>query len=254
MRHVAAHPLERAFPRGPHMEILSAFLPALILGLLAGLAPGPYTTMVVATGLERGFRAALPLAMAPFLTDLAPLLLSTLLLTNLSSRVVNAMGWVGGIAVVLIGIRLLATHWRPLGGRAGAPVGPGSGARATIRFWHVVATTVLSPAPWLFWLGLASPLFLRHWASDWRLGLLFLTVLFLTNIGSASALAWAASKGRRVLAPYWRQRLLRALAIALVLAGGYLILQASRGNLGLSNSEILDSIMEATEIEPGGGL
>lgn len=235
------------------MEILSAFLPALILGLLAGLAPGPYTTMVVATGLERGFKAALPLAMAPFLTDLAPLLLSTLLLTTLSPRVVTAMGWVGGFVVVLVGIRLLATHWRPLGGSAEAPPGTRAGAAATVRFWHVVAATVLSPAPWLFWLGLASPLFLRHWAVDWSLGLLFLVVLFATNIGSASALAWAASHGRRVLAPYWRRRLLRGLGVALVLAGGYLILQASRGNLGLSNPGFIDSIMEATEIGPGGG-
>lgn len=246
------------------MEILSAFLPALILGLLAGLAPGPYTTMVVATGLERGFRAALPLAMAPFLTDLAPLLLSTLLLTSLSPRVVTAMGWVGGIVVVLVGLRLLATHWRPLGrsgelgeGASGGSTGeasgePGFGGPATVRFWHVVAATILSPAPWLFWIGLASPLLLRHWTVDWKLGLLFLCVLFATNIGSASALAWAASKGRRVLAPYWRQKLLRALGIALVLAGGTLILQAARGNLGLSNTELIDSIMEATEIGPGG--
>mgnify|MGYP001078011875 CR=1 FL=1 len=235
------------------MEILSAVLPALILGLLAGLAPGPYTTMVVATGLERGFRAALPLAMAPFLTDLAPLLLSTLLLTSLSPRVVTAMGWVGGIVVVFVGIRLLAEHGRPFG-RGGEPRADNRpGAPATVRFWHVVAATVLSPAPWLFWLGLASPLVLRHWNVDWRLGVLFLTVLFATNIGSASALAWAASKGRRVLAPYWRWRVLRVLGVALVLAGGYLILQASRGNLGLSNPEFIDSIMEATGIGPGGG-
>lgn len=232
------------------MEVLSAVLPALILGLLAGLAPGPYTTMVVATGLERGFRAALPLAMAPLLTDLAPLLLSTLLLTTLSPGVVTAMGWVGGVVVVLLGIRLLAAHWRPLkSGRTPAR----AGAPATVRFWHVVLATVLSPAPWLFWLGLASPLFLRHWNVDWRLGVLYLVVLFVTNIGSASGLAWAASKGRRVLAPYWRHRLLRALGVALVLAGAYLILQASRGNLGLSDSELLDTLMDATELDPGGG-
>ena len=226
------------------MDLLSAILPALVLGLAAGMAPGPYTTMVVATGLERGFRAALPLAMAPFLTDLAPLLLSSLLLTSLSPQVVRILGWVGGTVVVLIGLRLVTRHW-PRGdprdaGREGSP--------ATVRFWHVVAGTVLSPAPWLFWLGLGSPLFLRQWSMDWRLGMLFLAVLFLTNIGSASALAWAASHGRRVMAPYWRTRMLRALGVALMAAGGYLVVQASRGNLGLGQPELLDTILDATRV------
>lgn len=232
------------------MEILSAALQALILGLLAGLAPGPYTTMVVATGLERGFRAALPLALAPLLTDLAPLVLSTLLLTSLSPRVVTILGWLGGIVVVGVGLRLLAAHWRSPGGAPNTRAGTTAEAPATVRFWHVVTATVLSPAPWLFWLGLASPLFLRHWGVDWRLGVLFLATLFATNIGSASALAWAASRGRRVLAPYWRQRLLRALGVALVLAGGTLILQAARGKLGQARSELMDSILDAAEVAP----
>jgi len=227
------------------MDLLSAFLPALVLGLLAGVAPGPYTTMVVATGLERGFRAALPLAMAPLLTDLAPLLLSSLILTSLSPDLVTAMGWAGGLIVVAIGLRLLTRHWPQADApaRRGGEKGP-----ATVRFWHVVAGTVLSPAPWLFWLGLASPLFLRQWGNDWRLGLFFLVVLFVTNIGSASALAWAASHGRRVMAPYWRGRMLRFLGIALILAGGYLIVQAAQGNLGLARPELLDAILDATEV------
>lgn len=224
------------------MDLLSAVLPALILGLAAGMAPGPYTTMVVATGLERGFRAALPLAMAPFVTDLAPLLLTSLLLTSLPPRTVGIMGWVGGIVVVAIGLRLVTRHWSRADPRTSKDGGP-----ATVRFWHVVAGTVLSPAPWIFWLGLGTPLFLRQWSKDWRLGLLFLVVLFVTNIASAAGLAWAASHGRRVMAPYWRTRMLRALGAALIAAGGLLIFQASQGNLGVGQPELLDAILDVTE-------
>ncbi|HSM06245.1 MAG TPA: LysE family transporter [Longimicrobiales bacterium] len=224
------------------MDLLSAVLPALILGLAAGMAPGPYTTMVVATGLERGFRAALPLAMAPFVTDLAPLLLTSLLLTSLSPRTVGIMGWVGGIVVVAIGLRLVTRHWSRADPRT-----PKDGGPATVRFWHVVAGTVLSPAPWIFWLGLGTPLFLRQWGKDWRLGLLFLVVLFVTNIASAAGLAWAASHGRHVMAPYWRTRMLRALGAALIGAGGFLIFQASQGNLGVDQPELLDAILDVTE-------
>jgi threonine/homoserine/homoserine lactone efflux protein len=78
--------------------------------------------------------------------------------------------------------------------------------------------------------------------------MLFLAVLFLTNIGSASALAWAASHGRRVMAPYWRTRMLRALGVALVAAGGYLVVQAARGTLGRGQPELLDTILDATRV------
>ncbi len=40
----------------------TTILTALVLGTLAGLAPGPYTTMVAGTALEKGFKAGFILA------------------------------------------------------------------------------------------------------------------------------------------------------------------------------------------------
>lgn len=205
--------------------MIGAVLPAFVLGLFAGMAPGPYTTMVVATALERGFRSALPLAMAPFITDVLPMVVTTWILTSLDPGVVTVMGWLGGGVIVALGVRLLMRH----GGRAGE-VG-GSAAAPTIRFWHVVSSTLVSPAPWLFWLGVASPFLVRQWALDWRYGAAFVAVLFATNVGSASGLAWLASHGARVLAPYWRSRVLRLMGAALIVAGVFIIWQAARGDL-----------------------
>lgn len=203
--------------------LLEAVAIAGVLGLFAGMAPGPYTTMVVATALERGFRAAVPLAFAPLLTDLVPLAATAWLLASLSDTAVAVMSVVGGLVVTAIGIRLLVRYGPP------APEEGGPRSAPTIRFWHVVSSTLLSPAPWLFWLGVASPLLLRRWAVDWRLGTAFAVTLFAVNIGSATSLAWAASHGRRVLAPYWRHRLLRVMAAALLLAGLFLVWQGLAG-------------------------
>lgn len=202
----------------------AALLAGLILGLMAGLAPGPYTTMVAATGLERGFRAAVPLAMAPLLTDVVPLIATVLLLTSLSPQAITWMGLIGGAVLVLIGLRL-STRYR---GRAESPSGD-LHAPATVRFADVVAGTLFSPAPWLFWIGIGTPIFVRHWRADWREGAAFLLVLFAANIGSASALAWAAAHGRRVLAPFWRQRMLRFMGVGLILAGIFLVWQGVTG-------------------------
>lgn len=219
------------------MALTSTVLIALVLGLFAGMAPGPYTTMVAATGLERGFRAAFPLALAPLLTDILPLLATVYLLTSLTPQAVAVLGFVGGAVVAAIGVRLLMRY-------RGSVQLEAAGAPPTIRFWHVVTGTLFSPAPWLFWLGVASPILIRRWDQDWRLGVVFLVVLFGTNMGSASALAYAASHGRRVLAPYWRQRILRFMGIGLVLAGGFLVLQAATGERMQIDAEAVEDFFD----------
>ncbi len=202
----------------------TAVLTAFILGVFAGMAPGPYTTMVAATGFERGFRAAIPLAAAPLFTDLVPLIVTSLILTQLSATALSAIGVVGGAAVIGIGGLLLWKH------RPGYTPPEVHGAPPTVRLWHVVVSTSLSPAPWLFWLSIASPLFLRAWTQDRVYGAAFLVVLFATNIGSALSLAWLASHGGRVLDPLWRKVVLLVAGVALLFAGGWILLQAVQGD------------------------
>jgi len=202
----------------------TAVVTAFILGVFAGMAPGPYTTMVVATGFERGFRAAVPLAAAPLFTDLVPLVVTSLILTQLSATVLSTIGILGGTAVIGIGVLLLWKH------RPGYTPPEPHGAPSTVRLWHVVVSTTLSPAPWLFWLSIASPLFLRAWTQDRLYGAAFLVVLFATNIGSALSLAWVASHGGRVLDPLWRKIVLLGAGVALLFAGGWILVQAIQGD------------------------
>ncbi|MDX1748413.1 MAG: hypothetical protein R3324_20955, partial [Halobacteriales archaeon] len=89
---------------------------AVILGCFAGLAPGPYTTMVAATAVERGFRAALRLAFTPLVTDSPPLVLTSLLLERLDPAALAGIGVVGGAIVIAIGVRFLKPQLGQLGG------------------------------------------------------------------------------------------------------------------------------------------
>lgn len=202
----------------------TTLLSALLLGLGAGMAPGPYTTMVAATGFERGFRAAIPLAAAPLFTDLVPLIVTSLILTQLSAGALSFIGFLGGTMVVGVGVLLLWKH------RPGHAPPEMHGAPPTVRLWHVVVSTSLSPAPWLFWLSIASPFFLRAWTHDRLEGAVFLIVLFATNIGSALSLAWVASHGGRVLDPLWRKVVLLGAGVALLFAGGWLLTLAVQGD------------------------
>lgn len=205
--------------------MVTTVLTAMILGLFAGLAPGPYTTMVVGTALERGFRPAARLALAPLVTDVLPLVVTALVLERLSFTALTVLGVMGGILIAMIGVRFLSRHSSPLQDeaelRAGGP---------SARFGHVVLSSLLSPAPWLFWLVVGSPLLLSAWERSPAQGVLYVVLLFGTNIGSATTLAWGASHGSRLIRPRRRRHVLRAVGGLLVAAGAFLVWQSLEGD------------------------
>lgn len=224
--------------------MVTTIVTAFILGLFAGLAPGPYTTMVVGTGLERGFRPAARLALAPLVTDILPLAVTALVLDRLSWTALTALGILGGVVVGVIGIRFLTRQAEPLEEELHSEA-------QSARFSHVVLSCLLSPAPWLFWLVVGSPLMLQAWERGPEQGVVYVVVLFATNIGSASGLAWAASHGYRLLQPRWRRYLLRAVGVALLAAGAFLVWQSLSGDFQrlIDHQEALRTVVEESAQE-----
>jgi threonine/homoserine/homoserine lactone efflux protein len=206
--------------------VAATILIALILGTFAGLAPGPYTTMVAGTALEQGFTPAARLALAPLVADLPPLVVTALILKRLSGGALMALGIIGGLMILYIGSRFLL-RWR-----AGElPLDPDHpDVPRSARFWHVAVATAVSPVPWIFWLVVGSPLMLRSWSHSAAEGLLFIAIVFVTNIVTAIGLAWTASHGRKLLSARWQRRVLGGVGGVLVFAGVVLIYQAATGD------------------------
>ena len=163
----------------------TTILTAVVLGTFAGLAPGPYTTMVAGTALEKGFKAGFLLALTPLITDVVPMVLSALVLDRLSGLALTLLGLIGGAVIILVGVRFLRGHSKVQASlsKSGEPL-----RRQSATPSHVIASTLLNPAPWLFWLIIASPLLLRSWNRSPKEGVVFVALLFLTNICSALSL------------------------------------------------------------------
>jgi len=229
--------------------LTATILTAVVLGTFAGLAPGPYTTMVAGTALEKGFKAGFLLALTPLITDVVPMVASALILDRLSPLALTLLGISGGALVFFVGSRFLRGHAGPAAPLAdsGAEEGHGpSDRRQSAHPLHVVGSTLLNPAPWLFWLIIASPLLLRSWNRSPGEGVLFVVLLFFTNIGTATSLAWIASHSRKLLSPQWQRRSLRAVGVILMLAGSFLCWQATVGNFqGLIDQQ--EAIRSAVE-------
>jgi hypothetical protein len=188
------------------------------------------------------------------------------------------LGITGGAIVFVVGIRFLREHSKkePLvkteepdsatspdaGGapssaedaqnlEAAAEAGEGRSADSRTRrqsalAGHVIASTLLNPSPWLFWLIIASPLLLRAWNRSPGEGVLFVGLIFFTNISTASSLAWIASHSRRFLNADWQRRSLKFVGVTLILAGSFLCWQATVGNFQnlIEQQEVIRSVVE----------
>ncbi len=229
--------------------MLGTLLTAVVCGIFAGLAPGPYTTMVAASALERGFKAGARLAMVPLFSDLPPLLICALVLDRLNPSAFTFVGVFGGVVLIAIGLRFYRRHSSP------DPHLIPDHAPPSAPFFQVVMSTILSPAPWLFWFVVAGPLMIRAANRSWHDAILYVVVLFVTNIGSATALAWLVSHSRSMVSPLWQRRTLSVVGVGLVAAGGFLLWQGFAGNFDdlIARQDALRGAVEhqADELELG---
>lgn len=191
------------------------------LGLAAGLAPGPLLGLVVTGALQRGLGAGLRIAAAPLLTDAPIIALTLLLLSSLPARAVAVLAVAGGAYVVLLGVTTVR--------QAGTP-DPPAGRRTDLIRGALV--NLLSPHPWLFWLGAGGPLLLTAWRRTPSRGLAFLVGFYALLVGSKAVIAAVTAASRHRLGTPARRRLVVLAGVLLVLLGAALVLRYAGGLLG----------------------
>ena len=194
---------------------------ALTLGLAAGVSPGPLLTLVVSATLERGFGAGLRVASAPLVTDLPIILACLLVLRSVPEAFLAGVTLLGGAFVTYLGVDTLRRSFQP------QKLGAGAGTAAR-DLWRGVVVNLLSPHPWLFWLGVGTPLALRLWAASPALSLGWIALFYSGLVGSKIALAWIVARGRGRLDQRWYHGLLAGCGAMLVALGGLLLFQGGR--------------------------
>lgn len=202
--------------------MLTTIVVAVVLGAFAGAAPGPYTTMVVGTSLQRGFREGVKLALVPLATDIIPLLLTVFILDALNWTALTLLGITGGTLIGMVGVRFIRHN--------GPPAMQGDEPFQAASFGHAALSTFLSPSPWLFWLVVAGPMTVRALERSTAEAAVFVGILFAMNIGVAAFVAWLVSTSRKVIRPSVRYRVLQLAGVALIGAGVFLVWQAMEGN------------------------
>ncbi len=156
-----------------------------VLGLGAGLAPGPLLALVVAASLERGFAAGARIGAAPLITDAPIVALSALVLSGLPEEVLAGLSFAGAAFVLY----LAADALRERPEDAEAPT-----AARDLR--RGAAVNALSPHPWLFWITVGGPLLVDAADRDPLLAAGFLVAFYALLIGTKVVIAALVAAGR----------------------------------------------------------
>jgi threonine/homoserine/homoserine lactone efflux protein len=202
---------------------MNGLLLGISLGFGAGIAPGPLLALVMTTTLQRGLLAGVRVALSPLLTDAPIILLCVLVLRSLPPGFHDLISFIGGFFVIYLGIDgLREARHATLEIDAAAD----SGARDLLRGALVNA---LSPHPWLFWLGVGAPQLVDAWKQSPTNAFAFLLGFFVLLIGCKIGIASGLAFGRRWLTLPLYRGLLTIGGLALLVAGGFLLLGAVRG-------------------------
>jgi threonine/homoserine/homoserine lactone efflux protein len=202
---------------------MTELLAGLSLGLGAGISPGPLLTLVVTTTLERGFAAGSRVAVAPLLTDAPIIALTVAVVSSVPDTALRGLGITGGVVVAGMGLWTIVMARRPIAETE--HVAP------SVDLWRGVVVNVLSPHPWIFWIGVGAPLLVSSWRDAPERGIAFLVGFYFLLVGSKLVIAWLVARAGRRLGSVARTRLLVAGGLLLVAGGAVLLWEAATGSL-----------------------
>ncbi len=173
------------------MLMIHFFTIGMVLGLSAGLAPGPLLTLVVSETIQHDIRAGIKVALAPLVTDLPIIVLTVFILSRLSgfNSILGMISLVGGVVVMGMGIGGMRTKGVAIQIEESRP-------RSLLKGALVNA---LSPHPYLFWLSVGAPTMAKANEVHIFAAALYVIGFYLFLIGSKIVLAVLVGKSKSIL-------------------------------------------------------
>ncbi len=191
------------------VHLFDALSKGTVLGLAAGFSPGPLTVLVISETLSYGLRAGVRVSLAPVLTDLPIIALAVLLLGRLSAypAAFGVVALLGGAFLLRLGIGSL--RYREAAVQVGQPA-----ARSLLRG---VTANFLNPNPYVFWIGVGTPILLSALDRSWLHASTFMAAFLFCIVGSKMLLARLVNGSRAFLSSGVYIWIMRTLGLMLII-------------------------------------
>lgn len=163
----------------------------IMLGLSAGLSPGPLLTLVISETLQHGVGSGIKVAAAPVVTDV-PIILLTLFIVSRLSGSQYALGIIslaGGVFILITGYQSICTK----------AVEVSMANKQPKSLLKGVVANFLNPHPYLFWIGVGAPTMSKALTKGVMPPCAFMAGFYLALVGSKIMLALAVGRSRTFL-------------------------------------------------------
>ncbi len=181
----------------------------IVLGLAAGLAPGPLLALVIGETLSKGTAAGIRVAMAPLISDLPIVLGTYFLLRQLpeNSALLGGISLAGALFLLIMAYGYLHAERR-------LPDTPALKSGALIKG---VTANLLNPHPYLFWLTAGGILLQKSLTLAPLAPVVFLLGFYLCLVGSKILLAFVLGRRKKPAAPEALRLISKAIGVLLLL-------------------------------------
>jgi len=174
-----------------------------VLGVSAGISPGPLLAVVIAQTLRHHYGEGMRVAAAPLLTDLPIIAVALLIFVMLPNPefVLGIVSLLGAGFLLYVGVtslRQISLSDEPI-------------RELPRSYLKGVLVNALSPHPYLFWFGVGVPTVITAAQHSYFAASLFVVAFFVAIVGSKMAVALAVDRSRQFLSSalyLWIQRIL----------------------------------------------
>jgi threonine/homoserine/homoserine lactone efflux protein len=179
-----------------------------VLGLSAGISPGPLLALVISETLRHGKREGIKIALVPLISDI-PIVVVSLIFLSWFARSQMALAVVailGSVFVAYLGYDCLTSGGLATDTQLSGIKPAGKG----------ILVNILNPHPYLFWITVGAPILFKAWqASIFAVAAFFLS-FYLLLVGSKIVVAILVHRSKTFLNNRGYIWIMRALGVALL--------------------------------------
>jgi threonine/homoserine/homoserine lactone efflux protein len=192
-----------------------------ILGLTAGISPGPLLALVITETITKNKIAGFKIAFAPLITDL-PIIAAAFLIFSYAARlnfIMSFISFIGAVFLSYLGLECLKTDNLP-------------DVRGSVRSGSLlkgIAANLLNPHPYLFWITVGTPLALRAIGISVFTTILFFSSFYIMLVGSKVVVALIVDKSKEFLTTKIYKWILKVLGIILLIFALIFMIEGIKG-------------------------
>jgi threonine/homoserine/homoserine lactone efflux protein len=193
---------------GNLVDSLSFLASGIVMGLIAGISPGPMLTLVISQTLQHDVKEGIKISLSPLITDLPIILLivlflSKLVMFNFTLGIISILG-----AVFLVYMAYGCIVFKP----------------SAIHTVNIKAQSIkkgimanfLNPYPYLFWFSVGAPILFKAYHRNILSVVFFIAGFYACLIGSKIAIVLMVDKSKSFLNDNIYKYLIQSLGFVLL--------------------------------------